>query len=235
MRYIKKLYGQVIITIIAVVTALALVIGLIVINILKPGVGMNVDPSTLDVKSAEAYLSKSTAGNWQYFLLHIIPDSIVNAVATNNLLQVLFFSVLLKFALTEISKKAKPLLSGIKYFECALFKIIGIIMKVAAIGGLGAMGFTIGKYGLNSLASLNQLMLSFYITCILCIVLILGGILKFYSFNIFHVLRYICGELLVFPATSSAEAAFPSLMNKLEKMECSESIVGLVVPTHYSF
>jgi len=218
-----------------VVTTLALIIGLVVINILKPGVGMNVDPSTLDIKSAEAYMSKSTSGSWQDFLLHIIPDSIVNALATNNLLQILFFSILLGFALSKIGDQAKPLLSGIKSLEKALFKMIGIIMKVAPLGAFGAMGFTIGKYGLNSLASLGQLMLSFYITCILFIVLILGGILKFYGFSLFQVLKYIREELLIVLGTSSSEAALPSLMNKLEKMGCSESIVGLVVPTGYSF
>lgn len=218
-----------------VVTTLALIIGLIVINILKPGVGMNVDPSTLDIKSAEAYISKSTVGSWQDFLLHIIPDSIVNALATNNLLQILFFSILLGLALSKIGEKAKPLLSGIKSLENALFKMIGILMKVAPLGAFGAMGFTIGKYGLSSLASLGQLMLSFYITCILFIVIILGGILKFYGFNLFQVLKYIREELLIVLGTSSSEAALPSLMNKLEKMGCSESVVGLVVPTGYSF
>lgn len=218
-----------------VVTTLALIIGLIVINILKPGVGMNVDPSTLDIKSAEAYISKSTVGSWQDFLLHIIPDSIVNALATNNLLQILFFSILLGLALSKIGEKAKPLLSGIKSLENALFKMIGILMKVAPLGAFGAMGFTIGKYGLNSLASLGQLMLSFYITCILFIVIILGGILKFYGFNLFQVLKYIREELLIVLGTSSSEAALPSLMDKLEKMGCSEPVVGLVVPTGYSF
>jgi aerobic C4-dicarboxylate transport protein len=218
-----------------VVTTLALIIGLVVINILKPGVGMNIDPSTLDIKSAEVYLSKSQTSGWQEFLLHIIPDSIVNSLATNNLLQILFFSILLGFALSKIGAKAKPLLSGIKSLEIALFAIIKIIMKVAPLGALGAMAFTIGKYGLNSLTSLGNLMISFYITCILFIVIILGGILKYYGFNLFLVLKYIREELLIVLGTSSSEAALPSLMNKLEKMGCSESVVGLVVPTGYSF
>lgn len=218
-----------------VVTTIALIIGLIIINILKPGVGMNIDPSTLDVESTKAYMTKGVTGNWQDFILHIIPDSIVDALATNNLLQILFFSILLGFALSKIGEKAKPLLSGIKSLESALFTVIKIIMKVAPLGALGAMSFTIGKYGLNSLTSLSQLMLSFYITCILFIVLILGGILKYFGFNLFQLLKYIREELLIVLGTSSSEAALPSLMNKLEKMGCSESVVGLVVPTGYSF
>jgi aerobic C4-dicarboxylate transport protein len=218
-----------------VVTSFALIIGLVVINILKPGIGMNVDPSSLDVKSAEAYLTQSKTSNLQDFILNIIPDSVFNALATNNLLQILFFSVLLGFALSKIGVKANPLLSGIKSLENGLFMIIKIIMRVAPLGALGAMSFTIGKYGLNSLTSLGQLMLSFYVTCILFIVLILGGILKFVGFNIFQLLKYIREELLIVLGTSSSEAALPSLMDKLEKMGCSRPIVGLVVPTGYSF
>ena len=218
-----------------VITSIALIIGLVVINILKPGVGMNVDPSTLDVKSAETAISQSAAGSWQDFILHIIPESIVNSLATNNLLQILFFAILLGFALSKIGEKARPLLAGIKSLEIALFAVIKIIMKTAPIGAFGAMSFTIGKYGLNSLTSLGNLMISFYITCILFIVIVLGGILKYFGFNLFRLLRYISDELFIVLGTSSSEAALPSLMNKLEKMGCSESIVGLVVPTGYSF
>jgi aerobic C4-dicarboxylate transport protein len=218
-----------------VVTTLALIIGLLVINILKPGVGMNIDPSTLDAKSAEAYITTGQASSWQSFILNIIPESIVNALATNNLLQILFFSILLGFSLSRIGEKGKPLLSGIKSLESALFGIIKIIMRLAPLGALGAMSFTIGKYGLNSLTSLGQLMLSFYITCILFIVLILGSILRFSGFSLFQLLKYIREELLIVLGTSSSEAALPSLMNKLEKMGCSESVVGLIVPTGYSF
>ncbi len=217
------------------VTTLALIIGLVVINILKPGRGMNVDPSTLDIKSAEAYITKSTTGSWQDFLLHIIPDSIVNALATNNLLQILFFSILLGFALAKIGDKAKPLMNGIRSLEAALFVVIRMIMKVAPLGAFGAMSFTIGKYGVGSLASLGNLMISFYTTCILFIIIILGGILKIFGFNLFRLLKYIADELLIVLGTSSSEAALPSLMKKLEKMGCSESVVGLVVPTGYSF
>jgi aerobic C4-dicarboxylate transport protein len=218
-----------------IVTTLALIIGLVVINILKPGVGMNVDPSSLDAKSVETYLSQGKSYNVQDFLLHIIPDNIVNALSTGNLLQVLFFSVLFGFALSKIGEKAKPVFMVIKSFESGLFAVIKFIMKVAPIGALGAMSFTIGKYGLGSLASLGQLMLSFYITCILFILIILGGILKLSGFNLFRLLSYIKEELLIVLGTSSSEAALPSLMKKLENVGCSEPVVGLVVPTGYSF
>jgi aerobic C4-dicarboxylate transport protein len=217
------------------VTTLALIIGLVVINILKPGVGMNIDPSTLDAKSAEALIAKGQTGTWQDFILNIIPDSIFNSLATNNLLQILFFSILLGFALSKIGEKAKPLLSGIKSLESALFTVIKIIMKVAPLGAFGAMSFTIGKFGINSLTSLGSLMLSFYVTCILFIFIILGGILKYFGFSLIWLLRYIRDELFIVLGTSSSEAALPSLMKKLEKMGCSESVVGLVVPTGYSF
>lgn len=218
-----------------VVTTLALIIGLIVINVLKPGVGMNIDPATLDTKSVESFITESKNQSVTDFILHIIPENIVNALSTSNILQVLFFSVLLGFALSKIGEKALPLLKGIQSLEDGLFSIIKIIMKVAPLGALGAMAFTIGKYGLGSLAQLGQLMGSFYITCILFILVILGGILKVIGFSIFRLLAYIKDELLIVLGTSSSEAALPSLINKLEKVGCSEPVVGLVVPTGYSF
>lgn len=218
-----------------VVTTMALIIGLIVINVLKPGAGMNVDAGALDVKATETYISQAKEQSASDFILHIIPENIINAIANNNLLQVLFFSVLMGFALTKIKEKAVPLLKGIQSLEDALFTIIKWIMKLAPIGALGAMAFTIGKYGVHSLSSLGGLMLSFYITCILFIVLVLGGILKLVGYNIFRLLSHIKEELLVVLGTSSSEAALPSLIGKLEKAGCSEAVTGLVVPTGYSF
>jgi len=218
-----------------IITTLALIIGLIVINVIKPGVGMNVDPASLDAKSVETYLSQGRSTGVQDFIMHIIPENVVSALANGDLLQVLFFSVLLGFALSKIGEKARPLLVGIKSLEAGLFAIIKIIMKVAPLGALGAMSFTIGKYGVGSLVSLGQLMLSFYITCLSFIILILGGVLKIMGFNLFRLLSYIKEELLIVLGTSSSEAALPSLMNKLEKAGCSEPVVGLVIPTGYSF
>jgi len=218
-----------------VVTTLALIIGLLVINILKPGVGMNVDVASLDTKDIQNYISESKSQSIGDFFMHIIPENIVNALSTSNILQVLFFSVLLGFALSKIGEKAVPLLKGIQSLETGLFAIIKIIMKVAPLGALGAMAFTIGKYGVGSLAQLGQLMGSFYITCILFIVVVLGGILKYTGFNIFRLIAFIKEELLIVLGTSSSEAALPSLIKKLEKVGCSEPVVGLVVPTGYSF
>ena len=218
-----------------IITTLALIIGLLVVNILKPGVGMNIDPKTLDVKSVESYITQSSSNSVQDFILHIIPDNVMNAFTTGDLLQVLLFSVLLGFGLSKLGEIAKPLLSGIKSLEHGLFAVIKIIMKVAPLGALGAMSFTVGKYGIGSLASLGQLMISFYITAALFIILILGGVLKYFGFNILKLLRYLKEEILIVFGTSSSEAALPSLMGKLEKAGCSPSVVGLVVPTGYSF
>jgi aerobic C4-dicarboxylate transport protein len=217
------------------VTTIALIIGLVVINILKPGAGMNVDVGALDVKAAGTYITQGKEQGIADFILHIIPENIINAIANNNLLQVLFFSVLMGFALTTINDKAAPLLKGIQSLEDALFIIIKWVMKLAPVGAFGAMAFTIGKYGLHSLSSLGGLMLSFYITCIVFIVVVLGGILKMAGFNIFRLLGHIKEELLVVLSTSSSEAALPSLIGKLEKAGCSEPVTGLVVPTGYSF
>jgi len=218
-----------------VVTTLALIIGLFVINVLKPGVGMNIDPATLDTKAVENYITEGKSQSVGDFLLHVIPDNIVSALSTGNILQVLFFAVLLGFGLSKIGEKAGPILKGIQSLETGLFAVIKIIMKVAPLGALGAMAFTIGKYGVGSLAQLGQLMGSFYLTCTIFIVIVLGGILKYTGFNIFRLLAYIKEELLIVLGTSSSEAALPNLINKLEKVGCSEPVVGLVVPTGYSF
>jgi aerobic C4-dicarboxylate transport protein len=218
-----------------VVSTLALIIGLFIVNILKPGVGMNVDPSTLDTKSVENFLTQSKNYNVQDFLLHIIPNNIFNALSNGDLLQILLFSVLFGLALSKIGDQAIPVYKGIKSVEAGLFAVIKIIMRVAPLGALGAMSFSIGKYGLTSLASLGQLMISFYITCLLFIIFVLGGILKYTGFNLFKLLKFIKEELLIVLGTSSSEAALPSLMKKLETLGCSEPVVGLVVPTGYSF
>lgn len=218
-----------------VVTTLALIIGLLVVNLLQPGAGMNVDAGTLDTQAVETYIAASKTQSAQDFAVNIIPENIVSAIANNNLLQVLFFSVLLGFALSKIKERAAPLLKGIQSLEDALFTIISMIMKLAPVGAFGAMAFTIGKYGLGSLRSLGELMIAFYITCILFVVIVLGGILKFMGFNIFRLLKYIKEELMIVLGTSSSESALPALIKKLENAGCSEPVTGLVIPTGYSF
>ena len=218
-----------------VVTTFALIIGLCVINILKPGAGMNVNPLTLDSKSIANFIAQGKTHSVQEFILNIIPDNLFSALTSGDLLQVLFFSILFGFALSKIGEKARPVLNGIRSFENALFTMLRFIMRTAPLGALGAMSFTIGKYGLGSLASLGWLMACFYLTCILFIVLILGFILKLSGFRLLKFLNYIKDELLIVLGTSSSEAALPSLMKKLESVACSPSVVGLIVPTGYSF
>lgn len=216
-----------------VVTTFALLIGLISINILRPGAGMHVDPASLDASAitTKAHAPQSTVD----FLLHIIPETFVGAFTTDSLLPVLLISVLFGFALSKIGNKAEPVMSFIKSFSQALFAIIHIIMKAAPFGALGAMAYTIGANGIGSLAALGELMLTFYLTCILFVFLVLGAILKIAGFSILRLLRKIKEELLIVLGTSSSESALPPLMEKLEEIGCSNSVVGLVVPTGYSF
>lgn len=218
-----------------VATTIALIVGLLVMNIMKPGAGMNVNPETLDAKAVEQYTTQAHSQNTKDFILDIIPENIISAFAHNHLLQVLLFSLLMGLALSKIKDKAAPLLKGIQSLEDGLFAIIHMIMKLAPLGALGAMAFTVGKYGIGLLGPLANLMLCFYITCIIFILLVLGTILKMAGFNIFKLLVHIKEELLIVLGTSSSEPALPGLIEKLEKAGCSEPVTGLVVPTGYSF
>jgi aerobic C4-dicarboxylate transport protein len=218
-----------------VVSTLALIIGLIVVNLFQPGAGMNIDPQTLDQTAVAKYVAPAQGHGVVDFFMNIIPENIIGALAEGNILQVLLFSVLFGFALSKAGEKAAPFLRGLKSLEAGLFGVIKIIMKVAPIGAFGAMSFTIGKYGLGSLASLGQLMLAFYTTCILFVFLILGSVMKLTGFSLWRLLKYINEEILIVLGTSSSEAALPGLMEKMEKAGCSRSVVGLVVPTGYSF
>ncbi|MBP8814166.1 MAG: dicarboxylate/amino acid:cation symporter [Laribacter sp.] len=218
-----------------VVTTLALIIGLVVVNVLKPGAGMNVDPATLDTGAIAKYTAKAGEQSVVDFVLHIIPNSVVGAFAEGEILQVLLFSVLFGFALSMMGQSGKPVVKLVEDISHALFAAIGFIMKLAPIGAFGAMAFTIGKYGVSSLSSLAALMGSFYLTCLLFIGLVLGTITRFCGFSIWKLVRYIKEELLIVLGTSSSESALPRLMAKLEQLGCQKSVVGLVVPTGYSF
>ena len=219
-----------------VLSTISLIIGLVVINVIQPGRGMNVDPATLDPSQVSGYVkSNAESGGVVGFILHIIPETIVDAFAKGELLQILLFAILLGLGLSKIGAKAQPLIKGLKSFSDGLFAVIGIIMKVAPLGALGAMAFTVGKYGFGSLARLGALMICFYITCLLFIFIVLGIVLRAVGFNILKLLRYIKEELLIVLGTSSSEAGLPGLMRKMELAGCSQSVVGLVVPTGYSF
>src|SRR5438552_5149232 len=218
-----------------VVTSLALIVGLIVVNILQPGVGMNVDAKTIDTKSIQVYTTKAGQQSTVEFLMHIIPNTVVGAFAEGEILQVLFFAILFAFALFMLGERGKPVLNFIDIISHSLFNVVGIVMKVAPIGAFGAMAFTIGKYGVGTLLSLGKLMAAFYLTCLIFIFVVLGGIAWLTGFNIWKFIRYIKEERLIVLGTSSSESVLPRMLNKLENLGCKESVVGLVIPTGYSF
>src|ERR1700730_3460840 len=218
-----------------VVTTLALIVGLLVINILQPGNGMNVDARAIDTKSLQIYTTKAGQESTVDFLLHIILNTVVAAFAEGEILQVLVCPFLFAFALFMLGQRGKPLLDLIDTVSHALFNIVGIIMKVAPLGAFGAMAFTIGKYGVGTLASLGKLMVVFYLTCLIFIFVVLGGIAWLAGFSIWKFIKYIKEELLIVLGPSSSESVLPPMINKLENLGCKESVVGLVIPTGYSF
>lgn len=218
-----------------VVSTLALVIGLVVVNIVQPGAGMHVDPSTLDTKGIAAFAAAGEQQSTVAFLLNVIPSTIVGAFASGDILQVLFFSVIFAFALQRTGDYGKPVLEFIDRIAQVMFGIINMIMKVAPIGAFGAMAFTIGQYGVGSLVQLGQLMLCFYITCVFFILVVLGSIARAHGFSILKFIKYIREELLIVLGTSSSESALPRMLNKMEKLGANKSVVGLVIPTGYSF
>jgi aerobic C4-dicarboxylate transport protein len=218
-----------------IISTLALVIGLIVINLLQPGVGINADPATLDASSVKAYASTAEQLSTTDFVMNIIPTTVVDAFARGEILQVLFFSVLFGLALLHFGEKGRGLVGIIDEVTHALFGVVAIIMRAAPIGAFGAMAFTIGQYGIGTLFSLGKLMAAFYATCLLFIVFVLGGVAAWAGFSLFKFIRYIKEELLIVLGTSSSETVLPRMMAKLEHLGCSKSVVGLVIPTGYSF
>jgi aerobic C4-dicarboxylate transport protein len=218
-----------------VVSTIALVIGLIVVNVLQPGVGLGVDPASLDSKAVSAYTGSSAHLTVTEFILNIIPNTVFDAFAKGEILQVLLFSLLFGLALLKLGEKGAPLVSLIETFGKAMFGIIGIIMRLAPIGAFGAMAFTVGKYGLGSLSSLAKLMTAVYATCLFFIFVVLGTIARTAGFSLWKLLGYIKEEILIVVGTSSSESVLPRVMAKLEHLGCAKSVVGLVVPTGYSF
>lgn len=218
-----------------VVSTLALIIGLLVVHIIQPGAGMNIDINTLDTKSLSAYTEAAKTRNGVDFLLNMIPVSAVDAFAKGDILQVLVFALLFGFSLSAIGETGTDVRVFINKVSHVLFGIVETIMKLAPIGAFGAMAFTIGNYGLDSLVPLAKLMGSFYLTCLLFIFIVLGLISRYAGFNIVKFIAYIKDELLIVLGTSSSESVLPRIMAKLEKLGCSQSVVGLVIPTGYSF
>ena len=218
-----------------VVSTLALIVGVIMVNLVQPGAGMNIDPNTLSTKEISAYTGPGKLQGTTEFLLAIIPSSVVDAFAKGEILQVLLFSVMFGFALHRFGGRGTLVFDFIEKISHVLFSIVGIIMKVAPIGAFGAMAFTIGKYGVSSLASLAQLMGTFYVTCLIFIFGVLGIIAKIHGFSIWKFVRYIKEELFIVLGTSSSESVLPRMMVKMENLGVRKSVVGLVIPTGYSF
>ncbi|TIU75396.1 MAG: dicarboxylate/amino acid:cation symporter [Mesorhizobium sp.] len=216
-------------------STLALVVGLIVANIVQPGAGLNIDPASLDVQAVKGYVATAHEQSVTSFLMNIIPSTIASAFAEGDILQVLFFSVLFGIALAMTGETSRPVVTFLQALTAPIFKLVGILMKAAPIGAFGAMAFTIGKYGIGSVANLAILVATFYLTAFLFVFGVLGVVCRCNGFSIFSLVRYIKDELLLVLATSSSEAALPSLMEKMEKAGAARSVVSLVIPTGYSF
>lgn len=217
------------------VTTLALIVGLTVVNVLKPGAGMHVDPATLDFASVSKFATAAQQQSTVDFFLHIIPDTLVGAFSSGDILQVLLISVLFGSAMALLGERTRTIVTVVEQASFALFAVINAIMKLAPLGAFGAMAFTIGKYGVGSLGSLGYLMGCFYLTCLLFVLVVLNAIAHFAGFSILRLLRYLGEELMLVLGTSSSESALPRLMAKLEHLGVRKDVVGVVVPAGYSF
>jgi aerobic C4-dicarboxylate transport protein len=218
-----------------IVSTIALLLGLLIVNVLRPGAGMHVDPATLDATAIAAYADPGKMTGAVDFLLGIIPSTVIGAFATGSILQVLLFSLLFGFALHRMGGRSSIVFDFVERISEVLFAIVGVIMRVAPIGAFGAMAFTIGKYGVDSLLSLAQLMIAFYATCLVFVFVVLGLIARVTGFSIWRFVRSIRDELLIVLGTSSSEAVLPRMIAKMESLGASKSVVGLVIPTGYSF
>ncbi|HEX7115734.1 MAG TPA: dicarboxylate/amino acid:cation symporter [Steroidobacter sp.] len=218
-----------------VVSTLALIIGLVVGNWLRPGEGFNADPATLDSGAVMQYATRAEEQSVQEFLLDIIPTTVASAFTEGSILQVILVSLLFGFALTALGERVKAINDLIVSLKSVVFRIIDVVLKLAPIGAFGAMAFTVGRYGFGALLPLLKLVLTFYLTSILFILIVLGAISRWAGFSVLKFLRYIREEILIVLGTSSSDSALPSLMQKLERLGCSRPVVGLVVPTGYTF
>jgi len=218
-----------------IVSTLALLVGMVVGNLVHTGAGLNVNPATLDTKAVTNYAGAAKAQSVTDFIMHIIPITAVDAFAKGDILEVVLVSILFGFALSAMGSRGKPLLDFFESLTRAVFGVINIIMRFAPIGAFGAMAFTIGAYGVGSLGPLIKLVLTFWATCILFVLIVMGGIAWLAGFSIIKYLLYIKEEIILTLAISSSEPALPTLMEKMEQLGCSKALVGLVVPTGYTF
>ena len=218
-----------------IVSSVALLVGLVIVNVVKPGAGMNIDPASLDTKGIAAFTKPGQMQSTTDFLMNVIPGTVVDAFAKGEILQVLLFAVLFGFALHQFGGRGTLVFDMIEKTAHVFFVIVGYIMRVAPIGAFGAMAFTIGKYGVGSLLSLGKLMGTFYLTCLVFVLVVLGLIARFHGFSILKFIAYIKEELLIVLGTSSSESVLPRMMAKMENLGVKKSTVGLVIPTGYSF
>jgi aerobic C4-dicarboxylate transport protein len=219
-----------------IITTIALIMGLVVVNILKPGMGMNIDASSVDVSAVQKTISSGHMKTTVEFVMDIIPHTFVSAFSQGEILQVLLIALLFASALSHMGKAGQRMIDNINDFSHILFQMINIITKLSPLGAFGAMAYTIGKFGVGSLKDLGELLLIFYITCAVFIVVILGGVLRFYcKMGVFSFIRYIREELLIVIGTSSSETVLPRMIEKMTHLGCSKPVVGMVIPTGYSF
>src|ERR1700674_591703 len=234
MRKVGRVGGKAILYF-EIVSTIALGVGLVVGNLVHPGSGFNVNPASLDTKAVADYAGQAEAQGVVEFLMHIVPTTVTDAFAKGDILQVVFVSILFGFALSSAGPRAKPITALLESLTHVVFRVVNILMLFAPIGAFGAMAFTIGKYGFASLGPLVKLIATFWVTSILFVLIVLGAICWIAGFSIVKFLLHIKEEILLVLATSSSETAIPTLMEKLEKLGCSRSLVGLVVPTGYTF
>jgi aerobic C4-dicarboxylate transport protein len=218
-----------------IITTIALVIALVMVNLLKPGAGMNIDPTTINASVIEPYVRQTASVGFVPFLMNIIPGTFIGAFAEGNILQVLFISVVCGFALIRLGERARALVDIIDVGAKMIFAVVAIVMWVAPLGAFGAIAFTVGKFGVGSFASLGKLLGEFYLTCIIFVIVALGPIARLCGVSLFKLIRYLWEELLICIATTSSETVLPRMISKLENLGCERSVVGLVIPTGYSF
>jgi aerobic C4-dicarboxylate transport protein len=216
-------------------STLALIVGLVVANVARPGEGMNVDPATLDAGAVATYSSQAHDSSITGFLLDIIPATMLSAFTSGSILQVLFVAILFGITLSMVGRPAAPVLDMLERLSLVVFRLVGLLMRAAPIGAFGAIAFTIGAYGIGTLVNLGALIATFYLTSLLFVLVVLGAVARFAGFSILKLIRYLKEELLLVLGTSSSEAALPNLIDKMERAGCARSVVGLVVPTGYSF
>lgn len=218
-----------------VLSTLSLVLGMVVVNLVKPGAGMNIDASHIGTDSISSYTTLAQHATITDFFMNIVPNSVVGAFAQGEMLQIILFSVLFAIALAKLGERATPLVEMLDLFLHGMFGIVRIVMYLAPIGAFGAIAFTIGRYGIGTLASFGQLMISVYVTSLLFVILVLGAVMKLCGLSLWGFLKYIKDEILIVFGTASTEAVLPQMMMKMEALGCQKSVVGMVLPTGYTF